>query len=372
MKVKMIFVTPPSRILLLKPCCIGDVVFATPLLSALHRAYPASHITWGVGTHSLPAIKNHPEIDAIMHTGPAANPARSPGGMLRLVRQIRAGGFDLVVVPDRSPLLSLATRLAGVPMRAGLDSAGRGRFYTTKAPIDPAEVRHEADIYLDVGRALGIDIGNCWTNVPVTSEQLNNLPAPLRNEAGLIVVHVGGGKNPGMTMVEKRPPVELLAVVAARVTAATKTRIAILGGPQDRDRADQLHEALPGLNPLSLIGVLDFEEIAALGSVARLVIGPDTGLMHLMAAAGAPTIMVFGPSDPRRYGPFVPPGQAAAVWRPFPLPEGGVASGPPKDWTWEANGVTANEVWEAAQTLLLYGNEDNRQQNQATAYETSG
>lgn len=367
----MIFVTAPSRILLLKPCCIGDVVFATPLLSALRRAYPDAHITWGVGTHSAAAIQHHPDLNAILNTGTAANPARSLGGMVRLVRQIRAGRFDLVVVPERSPLISLATRLAGVPVRAGLDSVGRGRFYTVRAPIDPAEVRHEADIYLDVGRALGIDVNDCWTNVSANASQVKRLPAPLRTESGLIVVHVGGGKNPGMTMVEKRPPVDLLGIVAAKAAAAMNARIAILGGPQDRDRADQLHEALPGLNPLSLVGVLDFEEIAALGSVARLVIGPDTGLMHLMAAAGAPTVMIFGPSDPRRYGPFVPPGKAAAAWRPYPLPEGGVASGPPKDWTWEANGVTANEVWEAAESLLLHRDQDDRQQDQAAADEPS-
>ena len=348
----MIFVTPPSRILLVKPCCIGDVVMTTPLLAALRRAYPTAHITWAVGDHSAAAITDHPLLNATLPTGPTANPARSPRGLLALARTMRAGAYDLVVAPDRSPLISLATQLAGIPVRAGLDSAGRGRFYNVKAPINPQAVRHEADIYLDVARALGLDVADCWANVSVSDEAISALPAPLRAEPGLLVVHVGGGKNPGMTMLEKRPPVELLAVVAARAAARLGTRIAVLGGPQDRERADALYEALPGMNLLSLVGVLDFKEIAALGSVAELVIGPDTGLMHLLAAAGAPTVMIFGPSDPRRYGPFVAPGKAATAWRPYPLPEGGVAAGPPKDWTWEQHGVSADEVWAQITTLI--------------------
>ncbi len=343
---------PPARILLLKPCCIGDVVMATPLLTALRRAYPTAHITWAVGRHSAPAIAGHPLLDATLDTGPAANPARTPGGLLRLVRLLRAGRFDLIVVPDRSPLFSLAARLAGIPQRAGLDSAGRGAFYTVKAPIDPQAIRHEAEIYLDVARALGIDTTDCWASIPVSAERQAALPQPLRAAPGLVIVHVGGGRNPGMTMIEKRPPVALLAVVAAKAAARLKARVAILGGPDDRPRADELHAALPGLNPLSLVGVLDFGEIAALGSVARLAIGPDTGLMHLLAAAGAPTAMIFGPSDPRRYGPFVPPGQAVTAWRPYPLPVGGVAAGPPKGWTWEADGVSADEVWEQVEPLI--------------------
>ncbi len=340
----------PRRILLLKPCCLGDVVLTTPLLAALRRAYPDAHLTWGISTYSAPVIHNHPMVDTVLLTGPQANPARTPMGLWRLARQLRAGRFDMAVAPVRSPLIGLAVRLAGVPIRAGLDSAGRGRFYNVRAPINPAEARHEAEIYLDIARALGLDVSDCWANVPVSDDQIKALPASIK--PGVVVVHVGGGKNPGMTMVEKRPPIPLLANVAARAAAHLHARIAILGGHDDRERADALHEALYGADPLSLINVLDFSEVAALGAIAGLAIGPDTGLMHLMAAAGAPTVMIFGPSDPRRYAPFVPPGRAAAPWQPYPLPPGGVVSGPPKGWSWEEHGVTAQEVWDAAKKLL--------------------
>ncbi|MBN1964798.1 MAG: glycosyltransferase family 9 protein [Anaerolineae bacterium] len=342
----------PRRMLLLKPCCIGDVIMATALLAALRRAYPAAHITWGVGTYSARAIVDHPLLDDLLPTGPAANPARSLRGLWRLARQMRAGHFDLAVVPVRSPLIGLAVWLAGVPIRAGLDSAGRGVFYSVRAPVDPAEPRHEAEIYLDVARALGLDTSDCWANVPVDPARGDRLPVPAEARGGLVVVHVGGGQNPGMAMAEKRPPLPLLADVAGRAAALTGGRIAILGGPLDGARAEALHEALAGQSPLILVNALDFGGIAALGAAARLVIGPDTGLVHLMAAAGAPTVMIFGPSDPRRYAPFVPPGRAAAPWRPFAMPAGGVSGGVPEGWNWDEHGVSADEVWDQIRTLL--------------------
>jgi ADP-heptose:LPS heptosyltransferase len=348
----MQFITQPKNILLLKPCCIGDVVNTTPLLMALRRAYPDASITWAIGTHSAPAIDGHPSLDNLMMTGTAANPAKSPMGIWSLSQQIRAGKFDLAIVPVRSPLISLAVWLAGVPVRAGLDSAGRGRLYNVRAPIVPQDSRHEATIYLDIARALHIDVADCWTNIPVSDEQFSTLPLPLKSESGIVVIHVGGGQNPGMRMIEKRPPIPLLANVAARAAAYLHARIAILGGPDDRARADELHETLQSMHPLSLVGILDFKQIAALGKSAAIAIGPDTGLLHLMAAAGAPTVMIFGPSDPHRYAPFVPPGQAVTSWRPYPLPKQGVASGPPQGWSWEQDGVTADEVWEAAKSLL--------------------
>src|SRR5215813_12436510 len=145
-----------QRIVILKPCCIGDVIFTTPLLSALRRAYPNATIDWIVGSSAIAALRDRPDLNHVIDSGPLANPASRPASLLRLVRQLRAGKYDLAVVPDRSPLPGMAVLLAGIPRRAGLDSGGRGFAYTVKARTDPNVVRHEAEIYLDLARALGI------------------------------------------------------------------------------------------------------------------------------------------------------------------------------------------------------------------------
>src|SRR5207237_1318538 len=103
------------------PCCIGDVVLATATLQALRRAYPQAYIAWAVGNWSKPAIERHPLLDAVIDTGNEALPVKSIGGMLHFVRQLRAEKFDLAVLLVRSPLMSIALLLTGIPNRAGLD-----------------------------------------------------------------------------------------------------------------------------------------------------------------------------------------------------------------------------------------------------------
>ncbi len=73
--------------------------------------------------------------------------------------------------------------------------------------------------------------------------------------------------------------------------------------------------------------------------------------MHIAAAVGCKTIAIFGPSDPKRYGPFAPPERAIALWRPFSLPTGGVGQGEVFDFSWE-EGVSVEDVWEACERFL--------------------
>src|SRR6185436_19019449 len=182
-EIKLTDITP-QRLVLILPCCIGDVVLATATLMALRRAYPQAHITWAVGSWSKGVIEQHPLLDAILDTGSQALPIKSVGGFYSFVRQIRAGHFDLAVSLVRSPLMSAAVALSGIPRRAGLDSAGRGFGYNIRAPIDPNQPRHEADIYLDVPRALGLDVAGCVANVPVSPENLTSVKAIL-SQAGI-------------------------------------------------------------------------------------------------------------------------------------------------------------------------------------------
>lgn len=329
----------PRRVLLALPCCIGDVIQATATLRALRRAYPQAHITWAVGSWSAPAIAGHDLLDAVLDTGPAANPARTPGGLLRLARQFRAGRFDLAVSLVRSPLMGVALWLAGIPHRAGLDSAGRGFAYTVRAPLDPAARRHEAEIYLDVARALGLDVRECWANVPVSeadTQRVRQRLAGLGVSGPYVVLNPAGGSNPGMEMSVKRWPPANFAALAARLATALDAQPVLLAGPDDEPivRAVQAHagQTLP-----QLVGTLSFGEIAALARDARLYIGNDTGLTHLAAAAGGRAVMIFGPSDPQRYAPFTP--DSLALWQPSPLVSGGVAAGVPPGWTWETHGI---------------------------------
>ncbi len=334
---------PPRRIIVLRPCCIGDVVIATAVVQALRRAYPRAHITFGVSQWARPVIEGHPAIDEILDTGLAALPVKSPRYFWRFVRQMRRGQYDLVISLVRSPLMSLAVWLSGIPYRAGLDSAGRGFGYNLRASISPNAPRHEAEIYLDVVQALGLDIDTVYPYIPVTPEAEAAVRTKLVKHGvreRYVVLNPAGGNNPGMVMDAKRWPIEHFAALADWLQKRLSADIVLLGGPKDGVLIQQMQQHMQSPN-VSFVGTLSFPEIAALAYHAQLYVGNDTGLTHFAAATGAKTAMILGPSDPTRYAPYNP--NTLALWRPYPL-SGGVHHGVPDGWSWQVHGISLPEA----------------------------
>ncbi len=333
---------------MIQPCCIGDVILATATLKALRRAYEHAHLTWAIGRWSKPAIAHHPLIDAWIDTGDRALPLYTMGDFTRFVWQLRAGQFDLAVSLVRSPLMSLAVGLSGIPIRAGLDSHGRGFGYNVRVPIDPNTPRHEAEIYLDVVRALGIDTADCYANVPISDrdrEQVQQKLAKHGISGRFVVINPAGGQNPGMQMDVKRFPPELFATLADRLGLST----VIIGGPKDHTIVDAMIKAMR-TPAISFVGSLSFGEIAALATFAQGYIGNDTGLTHLAAATGAKTIMILGPTDPIRYAPYAP--NAIAIWKPATVSRGGVRTGSPQSWDWGRDGISVDDAFEQIARFL--------------------
>ncbi len=316
------------RVLVLKPCCFGDVIMASAAVAALQRAYPTAAIEMAVGAWSRPAVAGNPRLTALLDADGAGvgGPGRPWRGTLALARRLRARRYDVVVVLDRSPLLGLLAWLAGAPTRAGLDSAGRGFALTHRVPCPPDVARHEVAWYLDVVRALGVPVD------PATRTEF--YPAAADRAAAdavlaahgldpardlLIALHTGGGSNPGMTLRAKRwAPDRWAAVLAGLLAAQPRAQVLLAGGPDAEDRAAAAR--IRGLLPPAaqgrahdLSGALDWGALGALFARCRLVLGPDTGALHLAVAAGTPAVAVFGPSDPRRYAPWDPGGRSRAV-----------------------------------------------------------
>lgn len=343
----------PERIVLIRPCCIGDVIMATAALKALRRGYPQAHITFAVGTWSKRAIEHHDLLDEVLDLGPSANPARTFTGLRQTAQVLRQGNFDLAVSLVRSPLMSMAVMLSGIPHRVGLDSAGRGFGYTVRVPIDPNKTQHEAGIYLQTVQALGMDTTYCYANVPVYPQDETAAKMMLQSQGvtgkNYIVINPTGGNNPGATMPAKRYPLQHMAALADHLTTRFNQPIVLIGGPADQTIVETVanHMTHPAI---SFVGTLTFPQIAALAKNATGYIGNDTGLTHLAAAAGARTVMILGPSDPARYAPFTP--DAITIWKPSKLKSGGVSAGITDHWHWERDGVSLDEVIFQTETFL--------------------
>jgi len=356
----------PRRILVLKPCCFGDVVMATAAIAALQQAYPRARITLAVGAWSRPAVAANPRLAALIDSDPAGTAPIGQTGWayLALARRLRRARFDAILVLDRSPVLGLLAWLAGAPVRAGLDSLGRGFALTHRVACPPAVARNEVAWYLDVVRALGAPVDAAtrtefYATPAETAAAATALAALGLDPAHpwLVALHTGGGSNPGMQLPAKRWAPDRWAIVLTRLLAAyPQAAVLLLGGPeaQDRAAAAQIRAGLPPparARVYDRVGCYTWGELGALVARCRVFLGPDTGALHLAVAAGTPVVAVFGPSDPRRYAPWDPSGRSQVV--------GGRATG--VDLAARATAlaavpfhesVDADAVWAAVQQVL--------------------
>ncbi|RLC80443.1 MAG: lipopolysaccharide heptosyltransferase II [Chloroflexi bacterium] len=297
------------RLLVLLPCCIGDVLMATPLVRVLREAFPRAAIDFAVSSWARPMLENNPRINELVDCGSVGSGHFSLRGYISLIRAVRLRGYKLAFVPVRSPVLSAVPFLAGVPHRIGLDSAGRGFSLTVRVPVKG--VRHEVELYLDLARAIGIAVKDAKMEFfpppeaqVKASTYLDGLASPP------VVIHPGGGVNPGMKLSAKRWPPERFAALADALISDGMP-VVLVGGRSDEALAAEIKASMQR-SPLDLTGKLNWGELGALLKEARLYIGHDTGATHLAVAVGTPVIALFGPSDPRMYGPYG--GKSIILW----------------------------------------------------------
>jgi lipopolysaccharide heptosyltransferase II len=295
----------PNSTLIIKPCCLGDVLMATPVIAALRQAFPRARIDFAVGGWSRAMVENNAHLDGLVDCGRVGSGGHySWREYLDLVRRIRAGKYEACFVLDRSPLISLLPYLGGIPRRVGLDSRGRGFSLTVGVPV--AGLKHEAELYLDTVRAVGIEVHEPRLEFYPTDEDRRHVTEIIQGatpQAPLIVIHPAGGSNPGMTLSAKRWPPRRFAALADRLVEERGAQVSLVGGPDDGPIAAAIKGGMRQ-EPWDLAGQLTFGQLGALLERCDLFIGHDTGAMHLAVAVGAPVVAIFGPSDPRMYGPY--------------------------------------------------------------------
>ncbi len=303
----------PERILVLKPCCLGDVLLSTPLLAALRHAFPMTQITYAVGEWSRPMVETSKHVDVIM----TLPDSWTPGSFLAVAATMRCRRFDAVFVPGRSPILGVLSLLARIPVRVGLDSRGRGFAYTYPVPV-PETVIHEADLYLLLARA--VNLTPCERRLwffPTESDRREaaSFVDRLPGDEPLVMIHPGGGSNPGMILERKRWLPERWAVVADELSRTRGTRILLVGSAGEQEVVERVRQAM--VEP-AIVAARQWRWglLAALIERTALFLGHDTGMSLLADAVGTPHVVVFGPSDPQTYGPYGKAGRF--VWRPTP------------------------------------------------------
>ena len=314
---------PPHKLLILRPCCLSQVMLATPLLASLSEAYPRAQIDWAVSEWARPGVASNPRISELIDTGRVGLPDATWADVRALVARLRQERYDTCIIPSRSSLLSWVAWRANIPQRVGLNQAGRGFAHTVAVKV-PAGVQHESLVYLSLAQAFGIAASAPVEFFPsdaarsaVTRRLVDEID--WLGDVPLVIMHPGGGENPVRTDSRKRWPVERFALLGNDLVRNYRARVLLVGAEVDRPLA----QAVSGLMPsavANLVGRLKLDELGALCEVADLYVGNDAGSTHVAAAVGCPTLAIYGPSNPARSGPFAPPGRVRVLWAEWEQP----------------------------------------------------
>lgn len=334
---------PPHKALILKPCCLSQVLLATPLLAALAQEYPQARFDWAIHEYARPAIAANPRLSELVDTGQVGMPGGGWRDVQELSDRLRQERYDTCFIPSRSGLLALVAWRAGIPQRIGLGGRGRGLAYTLAVKA-PGDTKNAGAIYMVLARALGIEARVHMEYYPPDAER-DRITQLLVDEVGwlsdapLVLLHPGGGQNPLQTDLRKRWPAERFALLGNHLVRAHGARVLLVGGEADRE-ATKAITGMMSASPTDLAGRLSLAALGALCEVADLYVGNDTGPTHVAAAVGCPTLAIFGPSDAARSGPYAAKGPVIVL--------GGQSSEP---FSWE-NAVPAGEAMDAADRLL--------------------
>jgi lipopolysaccharide heptosyltransferase I len=304
------------RILIVRTSALGDVVHALPVLTALRRHLPRARIGWVVEEAMAPLLAGHPDLDEaisvrLRHWGKAPFSRRTvrelgaflaaldrfaPDVTLDLMGNHKAGAISALTLSDRR--IGAARRARREPSSA----------IWISEPVAPRGV-HAVDRMLSLLDGLGLspepaDFGpdKIFRDAIFPDEHREPLAEPF------VLIHPGAG------WPNKVYPPERWGEVARRLREATGLP-ALVAMARGEEKLAQEVEAAGG-GAARTVAAPDLPALAALLRQARLVLGGDSGPTHLAHALGTPILMVMGPTDPERNGPYGAPERA--IWKQLP------------------------------------------------------
>ena len=307
-------ISPPARVLLVKPSALGDVVTAVPVLRGLRRTFPQAHLAWLIAKPYVPLMRHDTDLDDVVvfdrhRLGRAWRSPRVGAELLRFLVGLRKGRYDWVIDLQgllRSGLFCRATRAA---VRAGFADAREGAtlFYNLRAGNLPP---HTVDRNIALARALGVDARGEDMTLQVSPDgraYVESVLAPrgLTDRGFLVCV-------PPTRWPTKRYPVRHWR----RVVSALRRDmpVVLLGTSADRGLCSAVGEGL-GEGVVDLTGETSVAGMVAVIAAAAGCVCCDSAAKFIAPAVATPVVTLIGPTRVDRTGPY---GNGQAVLSPVP------------------------------------------------------
>ncbi len=294
------------KILIIDLDNLGDVVMASFLPRAIKELYPDSYLGVLIKEYTQEVIKHNPFVNEIILFNPPWL-----GDMLdkrftwkatkELIKKLKLSQYDLAIVVNNDWRKALLAKLAGIPERVGADKK-KARLLLTK-PLayhdDPG--RHAVLANLDLLKALGYSKEKVQLELFIDDDTLHWAEGILtKNNLGkdesLICIHPGAG-HPARIW-----PAENYIKLIDELEKDQQVKVMVIGSHGDQ----VVREIKDKINKYKVIFFWDISvlQMAALFKKCTWVIAQDSGPMHLATAVGTKVMAIFGPSNPRKFGPY--------------------------------------------------------------------
>lgn len=310
-----------NRILICKLDHAGDLLLATPAIRSIRERFPQAHVTFVVGPWAKNIVEGEDYIDetisyrAYWHDR-SKNRRLNIHESIDLIKNLRQGKYDIFFDLKGDLFAIIIAALSGIPRRIGYGWAGGGFLLTDE--VKTTIHKHQVEILMDAARTIGIapDTPEVYMSI---SENDKKYAYTLLKERGweesllTLGFHVGSG------CPSKNWPIEYYADLMERLARDIKVQIVLVGGADDMVLTGRLEERL-SFKPINIAGKATFKQTAAAIKRCAVFIGNDSGPVHMAAAVGIPTIVIFSAAnDWCRWKPYGD--NVAVVYKDVPCKE---------------------------------------------------
>jgi len=282
-----------EKILIIKPSSLGDIVHSLPFLNTLKENFPFTKIHWIVAKGFEELLTEHPLVEKLLVINKdkwksIKNITSTISEVFNLREELKKEQYDIAV--DLQGLLrsGIITMLSKAPIRIGFKEAREfSTIFYNKKISSPIE-KHAVFRYNEVAQELGCIINEIKFYLPKPKE-----PEWLRELKDFVVII------PSARWQSKNWPLPYFVELVKMLPYS----FLIVGSKSDVPEALKIEEYTEG-KAISVAGKTTLKELIALFNKSLFVITPDTGTMHLASACGIKVVALFGPTSPKRTGPF--------------------------------------------------------------------
>jgi len=300
-----------KNILIVKLSSIGDVVHSLPFLEVVKEKFPHARIDWLVEEESVQILDGHAAVDRVIVSRRKAWQKKFEKvtewlPVLReatqFLKELREYEYDLVVDLQGLFKSGILVGLSRGKRKIGMVGAREGGgFFLNEPAVSVDYEQHAVDRYMEVARYLGCPDSSWKGAIPVLEPDTKKIKA-LLNSSGLEKTPLVA-VNPMARWKTKLWEPESFAVLADRLCDELSCRIIFTGSGQDREVIKDISGMMKE-KPVNLAGRTSLKELACLYAACNVLVTTDTGPMHIAAAMGCRVVALFGPTDPRRTGPY--------------------------------------------------------------------